>query len=119
KLYLTTIIANQRSQRQSLGLQGGPASQIFDVRADEYEENRHFLMAQRFRQDYNKAMSSLPVVHSNFQILRVEAWITNRTGVTTDTRDVVGFMDLGEYNPFNPSWANPAGDQLPSNYSNT
>ena len=119
KLYLTTIIANQRSQRQSLGLQGGTASQIFDVRADEYEENRHFLMGQKFRKDYNKAMSTLPVVRSNFQILRVEAWVTNRIGATTDTRDVVGFMDLGETNPFNQNWAVPGADTLPGNNSNS
>lgn len=118
KLYVTTVLANQRSQMQSLGLQGGASSQAFQVRADEYEENRHFLMSQRFRKDFNKAMATLPVVRSNFQILRVEAWVTNRTGATTDTRDVVGFMDLGEYNPYNSNWANPSGDQLPSNNSN-
>jgi cell surface protein SprA len=119
KLFVTTTLANQKSQRQSLGLQGGNASQTFDIRADEYEENRHFLMAQKFRQNYKKAMEKLPNVRSNFQILRVEAWVTNRTGATTDTRDVVGFMDLGEYNPFNSAWANANGDSLPSNNSNT
>ncbi len=118
KLFLTAALANQKSQRQSLGLQGGTASQQFDIRANEYEENRHFLMAQKFRNDYKKAMSRLPNVRSNFQILRVEAWVTNRTSATTETRDVVGFMDLGEFNPFNPGWMNPGGEELPSNKSN-
>ena len=49
KLFVTTVFANQRSQRQSLGLQGGSATQAFTYKADEYEENRHFLMAQYFR----------------------------------------------------------------------
>ncbi|HTM93075.1 MAG TPA: cell surface protein SprA, partial [Flavisolibacter sp.] len=119
KLFVTAALANQKSQRQSLGLQGGTASQQFDIRADEYEENRHFLMAQKFRSDYKKAMSRLPNVRSNFQILRVEAWVTNRTSATTETRDVVGFMDLGEVNPFNPNWVIPGGDTLPSNGSNS
>lgn len=119
KLYVTTALANQRSAMQSVGLQGGAATQAFNIRADEYEENRHFLMGQKFRSDYNQAMRQLPVVRSNFQILRVEVWVTNRTGATTDTRDVVGFMDLGEYNPFNPNWQTPAGDSLPSNNSNS
>jgi cell surface protein SprA len=67
----------------------------FNIKADEYEENRHFLLAQYFRQNYNKAMS--PAAYSiNVQVLRVEVWVTNRTGATTDTRDVVAFMDLGE-----------------------
>ncbi len=44
-------------------------------------------------------MKQLPVVNSRVQILRVEVWVTNRNGATTDTRDIVGFMDLGERNP--------------------
>ncbi|MGZ8537464.1 MAG: T9SS outer membrane translocon Sov/SprA, partial [Flavisolibacter sp.] len=88
------------------------------MRADEYEENRHFLMAQSFHKNYNKAMSELPIVRSNVQVLRVEVWVTNRTGATTDTRDVVAFMDLGERNPFNPNW-NGSGNDLPRNDANT
>jgi cell surface protein SprA len=118
KLFLTTVLANQRSARQSLGLQGSSATQLFDIRADEYEENRHFLMAQYFRANYNKAMSQLPVVRSNVQILRVEVWVTNRTGATTDTRDIVGFMDLGERTPFNNNWVG-SGSDLPDNNANT
>ena len=64
KLFVTTVIANQRSQRQTLGLQGGSSTQTFTYKADEYEENRHFLLAQYFRNNYNKAMKKLPVVNS-------------------------------------------------------
>jgi cell surface protein SprA len=95
KLFVSTVLANQRSQRQSLGLQGGSASQVFSLKADEYEENRHFLMAHYFRRNYKNAMRDLPLVRSNVQIQRVEVWVTNRTGITTDTRDIVALMDLG------------------------
>jgi cell surface protein SprA len=117
KLFVTGVMANQRSNRQSLGLQGGSATQQFQLRADEYEENRHFLLAQYFRENYNKNMQRLPVVQSNVQILRVEVWVTNRTGATTDTRDVVGFMDLGENRPFNQRWS-AQGQVFPDNGSN-
>lgn len=100
KLFITSVLANQRSQRQSLGIQGGSSTQLFSYMADEYEENRHFLMSQYFRNNFNKAMKNLPVVNSLVQILRVEVWITNRTGATTETRDVVALMDLGEGQPF-------------------
>ncbi len=30
----------------------------------------------------------------------MEVWVTNRNGSTTETRDIVGLMDLGEPNPF-------------------
>ncbi|HEX6334996.1 MAG TPA: cell surface protein SprA, partial [Flavisolibacter sp.] len=117
KLFVTSVLANQRSQRQSLGLQGGSATQNFNIRADEYEENRHFLMAQYFRNNYNRAMSQLPLVRSNIQILRLEVWVTNRTGATTDTRDIVAFMDLGERVPYSPMLTG-SGDSLPRNQAN-
>ncbi len=117
KLFITTVLANQRAQRQSLGMQGGAASQAFTLKADEYEENRHFLLAQYFRTNFNKAMKSLPVVNSPVQILKMEVWVTNRTGATTETRDVVSFMDIGEVNPFG-SWAS-AGGFLPRNDANS
>ncbi|MBE7171245.1 MAG: cell surface protein SprA [Williamsia sp.] len=100
RLGVTAVLANQRAQRQSLGLQGGAASTLFEFKADDYEENRHFLLAQYFRQNYNTAMSSLPAVQSLVQILRIEVWVTNRNGSTIDTRDVVALMDLGESRPF-------------------
>ncbi len=117
KLFITTVLANQQSQRQSLGLSGGSASQSFTLRADEYDENRHFLMSQYFRKNFNKAMQKLPVVNSPVQILRLEVWVTNRNGATTDTRDIVGLMDLGENVPYSPLWTGTA-DQLPRNDAN-
>ncbi|HLG41582.1 MAG TPA: cell surface protein SprA, partial [Chitinophagaceae bacterium] len=119
KLYISGVLANQRAQRQSLGLEGGSATQTFTLRADEYEENRHFLMSQYFRNNYNKAMSQLPLVNSTIQILRVEVWVTNRNvAATTDTRDIVALMDLGENAPYNPNWAG-SGDPKPHNGANT
>ncbi len=118
KLYVTTVLANQQSQRQSQNLQGGSAAQNFILRSDEYDENRHFLMGQYFRNNYNTAMKQLPVVNSRVQILKIEVWVTNRNGTTTDTRDVVGFMDLGERNPYRATLLTGTGDVLPRNDAN-
>jgi cell surface protein SprA len=118
KLYISGVLANQRAQRQSLGLEGGSATQTFTFRADDYEENRHFLLSQYFRNNYNTAMSQLPVVNSAVQILRVEVWVTNRNvAATTDTRDIVALMDLGESNPYNPAWGSNT-DPKPHNGAN-
>ena len=100
KLNVTTVIANQRSQRQSINLQGGAAAQPIEFKADEYEENRHFLLGQYFKKNYNKVLSKIPAVTTPVQLLRLEVWVTNRNGSTTNTRDVVGLMDLAEGNPF-------------------
>ncbi|MBC7947906.1 MAG: cell surface protein SprA [Chitinophagaceae bacterium] len=118
KLFITGVLANQRAQRQSLGLEGGSATQIFSLKADEYEENRHFLMAQYFRNNYNTAMKDLPIVNSPVQLLRVDVWVTNRNvTTTTDTRDIVALMDLGESTPYNPAWGGSA-DPKPDNRAN-
>ena len=117
KLSVTSVLANQRSQRQSLGLQGGSASNLFEFKADDYEENRHFLLAQYFHDNYNKVLSNLPAITSQVQILQMEVWVTNRNGSTTETRDIVGLMDLGESNPFNANIKpfQPLPNGLPNN----
>jgi cell surface protein SprA len=118
KLFVTGVLATQKSQRQSLALQGGAATTRFDKKLDDYEENRHFLLGDYFRANYNKAMQKLPVVNSQVQIMRIEVWVTNRTGATTETRDVVGFMDLGEGKPFNPGIQGIGAVSLPYNGAN-
>ena len=100
KLFVTAVLANQKSQRQSVNLQGGSAAQQFEFKADDYEENRHFLLAQYFKNNYNKTMSNLPAVTTPVQILRMEVWVTNKNGTTTNAREIVGLMDLGEPNPY-------------------
>lgn len=118
KLYVTAAIANQRSQRQSLTLEGGGLNQVINKRLDDYEENRHFLMAQFFKDEYDKTMKSLPFVNSQVQILRLEVWVTNRSGTTINTRGVVGFMDLGESKPYNTNINSLSGSRLPQNGAN-
>lgn len=97
---LPTVLANQKSTRQSTNLQGGSSAQLFEVKADEYEEDRR---GQYFKANYNKVMQDLPAVRAPIQILRMEVWVTNRNGTTTDTRDVVGLTgNLGEDNSPTP-----------------
>jgi cell surface protein SprA len=119
KLFITSVLANQRSQRQTLGLQGGSASQIFSLKADDYEENRHFLLSQYFNVNFNKAMKQLPVVNSPVQIQRIEVWVTNRQGATTDTRDIAALMDLGDGQPYGPWGGTGTNNTLPSNGANS
>ncbi len=118
KLFITAALANQKSTKQSIALQGGGLSQRIIKKLDDYDENRHFLLAQYFKNNYNQAMSNLPVVNSQVQILRMEVWVTNRTGITTNTRTIVGFMDLAENQPYNPNVHSLTSDPKPENGSN-
>jgi cell surface protein SprA len=118
KLFVTGVLASQRSQSQSTSLQGGAATTNYQFKADDYDENRHFLLAQYFRANYNKAMSNLPIVTSQVQILRLEVWVTNRNGATTQARQVVGLMDLGETHPYNTNVHPTTGLPYPGNDAN-
>ncbi|MEO5647383.1 MAG: cell surface protein SprA, partial [Chitinophagaceae bacterium] len=118
KLFITSVFANQKSQRQSVNLQGGAASQLFQVKADEYEENRHFLLAQYFRNNYNKSMQNLPAVTTPVQILRLEVWVTNKNGTTTEARDIVGLANLAESGGLPSNGANSLYTTITSNASN-
>ena len=118
KLFVTGVLANQRSQSQSLAVQGGSATTTYQFKADDYDENRHFLLAQYFRNNYNTAMQRLPIVTSQVQILRIEVWVTNRNGATTQARGIVGLMDLGEPKPYNPNVHPQTTAPYPSNDAN-
>ncbi|HEV3324808.1 MAG TPA: cell surface protein SprA, partial [Puia sp.] len=90
KLTVTAVLANETSQKQSVNSAGGAAVNTFSFKADDYDENRHFLLAQYFKNNFNHAMSQLPIITSNVQILRIEVWVTNRQGYDTSSRQIVG-----------------------------
>jgi len=119
KLNVTAVLANQKSTRQSANLQGGASSQSINLKADDYEENRHFLLGQYFKDNFNKVMSNLPAVITPIQVLRLEVWVTNKNGSTINTRDVVGLMDIGEKNPYRTDIVHQTNtNPYPSNASN-
>lgn len=120
KLFVTAAIANQRAATQSVTLQGGAATQPFDLKGSAYDANRNFLLAQYFKNNFNKVMSTAPVMTSPINIVRMEVWVTNRQGATLNNRIVVGLADLGENQPYNTAIVHPQGNSnLPSNGSNT
>ena len=93
---VTTVLSEQRSQSQSVNIQGGATSQTFEISADQYEANRHFFLGQYFRNKYESALSTMPVINSPVQITRIEVWVTNRRATPDEVRNIVAFMDLGE-----------------------
>jgi cell surface protein SprA len=118
KLFVSGVLANQRSSPQSINTQSGASTSNFQFKASDYDENRHFLLAQYFRNNYNKALSNLPAVNSAVQLLRVEVWVTNRTGATTNAREIVGLADLGEAAPASPNIRSLSSAAYPFNDAN-
>lgn len=119
KLWVTGVLSQQKSQRKSLTIQGGAQNQQIAIKANNYEENRNFFMAQYFHDNYNRALKDFPKINSAVTINKVEIWVTNKTGAVAGVRDVLCFMDLGEADPYLKSLNNGLGpQQLPNNSSN-
>jgi cell surface protein SprA len=101
KLNVTTVFSQQKSQSRELKINNGAQQNEFRLGADNYEANKHYFLAKYFRDNYNRTLANPPTVLSGINITKVEVWITNKTGNTTDSRDVLGLIDLGENTPFN------------------
>ena len=118
KLNLQTVVSQKKSKSQSVSSKGGSQLSEFDIQAYNYDENRHFFLSHYFRNTYDKACSTLPNITSGVTIKRVEVWVTNTTGATENTRDIVGFVDLGESQRISNDRWTPTGTNQPQNSSN-
>jgi cell surface protein SprA len=96
KLMLTSVASQQKSQSSTIEVAGGAQVNKFELKADQYEENKHFFIAHYFRDNYNYALSELPLVKSAINITKIEVWVTNVGAALKDNRNIVAFADLGE-----------------------
>ena len=96
KLKLQTVVSQKKSSSKSVSSKGGVQTTPFELDVADYEENRHFFLSAFFREKYNASMKKLPNLTTGITINRVEVWVTNKTGTTTNTRNIVAFNDLGD-----------------------
>ena len=96
KLKLQTVLSQKNSTTKSVASKGGTQLTPFELNVANYEENRHFFLSRYFRERYDAAMQQLPNLTTGVNITRVEVWVTNKTGTTSNTRNIVAFADLGE-----------------------
>lgn len=120
KLSVSAVASQQESETKTVSSKGGSQKTEYEVKVDEYDENRHFFLGHYFRDTYETSMSRLPIVSSGITINRVEVWITNKKASYDQARNIVGFMDLAEAKKIdNPHWTKVAADDLPQNTANT
>lgn len=117
KLNITTVLSQQQGEMSVLNIQGGAQTQDFEISADAYDANRHFFLSHFFKDQYDNALSNLPIINSGINITKIEVWITNRSSNFDNARNIVAFADLGEnaQNIANSVWtgkanANPSND---------
>ena len=119
KLTLTGLISQQNSESKTVSTSGGVQATKFNIKADQYDANRHFFLSQYFYENYDTFASKLPHVSSGVKITRIEVWITNKNSNYNESRNFVGFMDLGENrNLANTYWQPDMSFPNPSNKSN-
>ena len=118
KLKLQMVASQKKSASKSVASKGGVQLTPFEINVADYEENRHFFLSRYFRNQYDRWMQKLPNLVTGVTINRVEIWVTNKTGTTANTRNIVALTDLGETSKIsNPMWT--ATGQVPSNSANT
>ena len=119
KLTATALVSQQNAESKTVNTKGGAQTTSFSINADNYDANRHFFLGHFFRDHYDEFCSKLPLVSSGISITRIEVWITNKRGNYEQSRNIVGFMDLGESQRRNSShWIANATLENPANASN-
>lgn len=119
KLTLTGLLSQQNSESRTVNTQGGVQTTRFSIKADDYDANRHFFLSQYFYENYDRFAAKLPHVSSGITITRIEVWVTNKNSNYNESRNFVGFMDLGENSRLaNDYWRPNSAYDNPSNQSN-
>ncbi len=106
KTFITAAFSQQNSQSKTVIAEGGATIEEFELRASDYDNDRHFFLSQYFRENYKAALQNYPLISSPINITRVEVWVTNRNQNVTDYRSIVALADLGESEDTNE--VNPA-----------
>ena len=118
KTTITSVFSEQKSESSSITVQGGGQKNNFQLKIDEYEENRHFFLAKYFRTNYEHALSELPIINSNINITKIEVWVTNIGAPLTENRNILALQDLGENQTYNSLFSPKTNLPLPYNNVN-
>lgn len=97
RLSLTTIFSQHKGESQTVETEGGAQVTTFEFSAAEYDANRHFFLAQYFRDKYDEWLANPAVIRSPIHINKVEVWVTNKSNNFTDARNIFALQDLAEH----------------------
>ncbi|MEI6817183.1 MAG: cell surface protein SprA [Bacteroidota bacterium] len=115
RLTVTALLSQQKGQTNTIKVQGGAQTSNFSLKADQYEANKHFFLAQYFHDNFDKELAHTPIISSSINITKIEVWVTNRNGAVENTRNIIAFMDIAEPHPYNTTFIHPGSSILPDN----
>jgi cell surface protein SprA len=96
RLGVTAVAATVRGTADEVRVQNGAQSRQYELKASQYEKDRHYFLSQFFRDRYDQALRNLPTVQSGIEVRNLEVYVTNDNRTTDNLRNVVALMDLGE-----------------------
>lgn len=119
RLTVNTILAQEKGKRSEINVSGGAQVQDYEIKADNYEANKHYFLNYYHREHYDSSMQTMPLVQSGVQITKIEVWVTNRINRVENTRNIIAFTDLGETEPYYVEGnVNQFTSEYPSNDAN-
>ena len=99
RLFVTGVASSQRGKTDVIEVEGGSQGREFEIRASDYDENRHFFLGHFFRENYENWLRGIPQVISGVNVTRVEVYVMNRNNNTETLRNFAAFMDMAEGGP--------------------
>jgi len=98
RLTVTSVLSQEKGEKKEINVQGGAQIQPFNKDASDYEENKHYFLSHYFRDEYENSLANPPIINSRVNITKVEVWVSNVSNAQTNTKNIIGFSDLGEFN---------------------
>ncbi len=96
RMTVTSVLSQEKGEKKEINVQGGAQIQKFEKEASDYEENKHYFLSHFYRDTYENSLSTPPVISSRANITKVEIWVSNINSSFENTKNIIGFMDLGE-----------------------
>jgi cell surface protein SprA len=95
-LELTGIVSQQEGQGNSQTVTGGATESTFEIRPNNYDDNRHFFIDFYARQEFEQSMSDPTITRRLFNITNLEVWVLNET-LTPEIgqRSAIALLDYG------------------------
>ncbi len=116
---LTGVASQSRSEAETISLENGKLIQEFEIRPDEYDENRHFLLSHYNKEIFESALSTIPQVRSLMRITNIEVWVTSepnddlQNATTVAAISYLGESDTDNFSDPNTMWQpQTTGDPL-------
>ena len=114
RLRLTGVLSQQRSSQGSLQVENGATVQEFELKPQDYDENRHFFLSHYHVENFEQALENLPYINSNFRITNLEVYVSDdRANFQTDQTMICAIADMAE--PDIENFTNPANTSIQIN----